>query len=295
MSKTKDINTDEFKIDCLKLTNKELLKRYNISPRTLRRWKAKNRDPFSKIEDSEAKVYDDYINLSLDKFIVIGDVEIPNHSSKTLNLALSIARNFGIKDLIINGDFVALDCFSQWARSQVYKMAFKDELEPAVEIIKVFLNHFDNITWITGNHERRLCHKLDGHISIGDFFSNFGNVNVSEYSYCLVNSGGKDILVTHQQNYSKKPLAVPYEIAAIKLKNVIAAHTHHLSFGYDRSGKYWIVDGGHCRNQDQTRYKNINVNTHPEWNAGFCFVVNGFPHLVDHNNSDFWLKVKFDE
>jgi len=222
--------------------------------------------------------------------MVLGDVEVPFHSTDTLEMACALARKYELDTLIINGDLIALDCFSTWVRNTAYKLTFKNEIEPTLEILKIFLNIFKQVYIITGNHERRLARKLDGEITIGEFFSNIAGVTFSEYSYCVLNSSGKEILVCHQDNYSKQPLAVARELASIYHKNVIAGHTHHLAQGYDKSGRYWVVDGGCCRDVKYTEYKSIRVNTFPKWNNGVVMVINGSPFLVDECNADFWLQ-----
>jgi predicted phosphodiesterase len=221
--------------------------------------------------------------------LVLGDIEVPEHDVQTLEQALAISDKFNLDTLIINGDFIALDSFSTWVRSMVYKLAFKDELEPAIEILKIFLSHFDRIFLNTGNHERRLAKRVDGELTIGDFFKHLTGVSYSEYAFCYLHSGGKEILVCHQDNYSKRPLQVASDIAAVKHTNVICGHTHILSQSRDRSGKYFIVDGGSGRNPERTMYKAILTNTFPEWQLGFVMVINGVPLLINKENFGFYM------
>jgi len=277
---------DEFINDCKDKSNSELARKYKVSERTIRRWRKKAKES---IPAPTTKVYDDFVTVESDKVMVIGDIEIPFHSTDTLEMACALARKYELDTLIINGDLVALDCFSTWVRNTAYKLTFKNEIEPALEILKIFLTIFNQIYIVTGNHERRLARKLDGEITIGEFFSNISGVTFSEYSYCILNSGGEEILVCHQDNYSKQPLAVSRELASIYHKHIIAGHTHHLAQGYDKSGKYWVVDGGCCRDTKYTEYKSIRVNTFPKWNNGVVMVINGSPLLVDMGNANFWL------
>lgn len=282
-------------------TQLETARHYGVNDRTVRNWERQmgfgschdaTESPSATIAfpaNVEHEVLTGHPTIYADKCLVIGDCEIPDHDIKTLEAAIQIAKRFGITQLIINGDFVALDSFSCWARAAVYKIAFKQELEAAHIAMQVFLQTFTEITWLTGNHERRLAHKLDGEVTIGDFFANISGVTFSEYAHAILKSGGHDIFVTHQKNYSIIPLSVPLRLAAIKHMNILCAHGHHLALGYDKSGKYWIAEGGHCRNVENTMYKQIQVTCHPEWNPGFIMILNGRPFLIDHENIDLWL------
>lgn len=287
---------EEF-IQCVEcgMTTKALSDKFRVNDRVIRYWKTwlKNKDNGPNFPEPLGKNYDDYIQIESDKAVIIGDSEIPNHDPEMFELAFKIAQNFDIKTLIINGDFVALDCFSTWAKTAVYKLTFEDELDPALATISEFLKQFDTITWVTGNHEKRLLYKVEGNFSIGKFFEKFGNVSISEYSHCILKSGGKEIRVNHPKNYRRNSTSLVKTLANIHLMNIISGHTHHQSFSYHESGKYWTVDGGHCRNQEKTRYKNIDTSTHPQWNSGFCFVINGEPYLVNKDNADFWLSIKY--
>lgn len=281
-------DVEGFLEDASWMSTKELTRKYNISERTARRWKSRYRNQES-FPVSTTEVYDQFARIKSDRTLIIGDIECPDHDSATLERALSIAERFELDTLIINGDLIALDSFSTWIRSVVYKLAFKEELEPTLQVLKVFLSHFPRIFVNTGNHERRLGHRVNGEISIGDFFSSLTGVNYSEYAYCYLESGGKEILVAHPDGYSRRPLWVPSEICAVKHMNVITSHSHHLAQGRDRSGKYFIVEAGSARDPERTFYKASRCNSFPAWSLGFCFVLKGVPFLVDEWNFPFYM------
>jgi len=279
-------NNELFRIEAARMSNTDLAIKYDVSKRTIRRWKLESRQS---MPPPRTPKYDEFMTVKADRAMVIGDVEVPCHDPEILEQACSIAKKFDIKTLIINGDFISLDSFSKWARSTVYKLAFKEELEPAVKILRIFLSLFSEVHCTTGNHERRLAHRLDGEITIADFFKSLAGVEFSEYSYCVLESGGTEILVAHQDNYSRLPLAVARELASIYHKNIICGHTHHQAAGFDKSGKYWIVDGGCMRDPLHTEYKSTRINTFPKWNAGGTFVIDGNPYLFNKSNYTFWI------
>ena len=131
----------------------------------------------TKFPKSKTPDYTNYEIIAEDKVMVIGDVEIPDHDSEILKMAYDIAVKYDIKTLIINGDLMAVDSFSRWARDMAAEPDFiADEYMPTREILTLFLRQFDRIIWCSGNHERRLPHYVEGRFSIGFFalfFSSF--------------------------------------------------------------------------------------------------------------------------
>jgi hypothetical protein len=272
---------------------------YGVNSRTVQRWHARllaeeknNTGDAIAFPENVGPEYNKAINIESDKVLLLGDAEIPDHDSDMFEAAIAIAKKFDIKDLIITGDLIALDSFSKWMRAQVYQLAFKEELDPMMITIKVFLQTFDRIKYISGNHERRLNHAVDGHINIGDFLQGIPGLEFSEYAYCNLKSGDRDWLVCHQKNFSVVPLSVPSRICEVRQKNVWCAHNHRLAAGKDKSGRFHLVEGGHCRSVNHTAYKMLQVTCHPEWNAGIGMIMDGYPYLVDKENLDFWLSIE---
>lgn len=326
----KDLNISEFLKLQSTMTSEQLGKHYGRTSRTINYWikilrergeiggiplvrkKLQTQSHSSpptppQFPEPLGKTYDDFITLKSDRTIILGDAEIPNHDPEIFELAYALAQKFNITDLILNGDFMSLDCFSTWARTAVYKLAFDDELESAEESLRTFLNHFQRIVWSTGNHERRLAYRVEGQFTIGKFLEKFSKgLTISEYAYCILENGTRPsptdpsktepnrTMVVHPKNYSRIPLSTARELAAIYHMNIIAGHNHHQAQGYDRSGKYYIIDGGCCRDPKLTRYKSVEVTTHPAWNGGFTLVLQGQPYLINKKNGEFWKNLRVD-
>jgi hypothetical protein len=282
-------------------TQVEVARHYGISERSVRDWEKKLEGVVVEDKPEPAIAFPanaDHqclvgkLTVYAEKCLVIGDCEIPDHSIQMFENIVTIGRRFAIEDLIINGDFLALDSCSNWPKVAVDFIQFRQELKAAKMALKVFLQTFKRITWITGNHERRLAYKFDGQLNIGDFIGDIENVRFSEYTSCILKSGGREAYITHQKNYSQIPLSVPRKLIQARHMDILCAHNHHLALGYDPSGQYWLAEGGYCRDRTRTVYKEINTTTHPEWNPGFVMIQNGMPYLIDQNNLDFWMSVK---
>ena len=298
----KDVDRAEFALDWETMSVATMAQKYGAHGRTVQYWAKQiglpsraagiRTDAAIAFPANAGEDYDQAIKVKADRAVIIGDCEIPDHSISGMENVIKVARKFDIKTLIINGDFVALDSFSKWAKSQINKVFFKQELGAALISLEVFLQTFDNIYYISGNHELRLPHMIDGQISVGSFLNQLAGVEFSEYAHCELKSGTRDWLVCHQKNFSIVPLSVPAKLAVARQKSVWAAHNHRLAWGYDPSGIHCLVEGGHLRDDKKTHYKQLRVTTHPMWNSGFGMCIDGMPYLVDKNNLDFWMSIQ---
>jgi len=235
---------------------------------------------------SATRRYDDFEYIRASSALILGDAEIPDHDADTFELAADVAEREKIRTLIIAGDFVALDSFSTWKKSTGTVYNFANELAPAIESLKVFIKIFDNVIYITGNHERRISRQTDGNIILGYFLEGL-DVKFSEYAYCVLESSGERFLVCHPDNYSSQPCTVPRGLAVTNNMHVIAGHTHRQSFCLAPNGIHYAIETGHCRDVLRTQYKALRTNLHPEWQNGFVVVMDGVPLLVNKYNHSF--------
>jgi predicted phosphodiesterase len=224
--------------------------------------------------------YNQQINIDCGSAIVIGDSEIPDHDNEIFAMAVETAARLGVDTLIINGDFIDGSVFSKWAKTVDSGQSFSVELVIAKNTVKEFLKYFRSVYIVSGNHDNRLAIATNGQIWLGMFMDDIPGLNVSQYSFLNMNTPNGEWLICHPRNYSKIPLSTARDIAASKLKHVLVAHNHHLSVGHDRSGKFWVVDGGCCRDPLKTQYKAMTVTTHPEWIPGFVVIRNGVPIII---------------
>lgn len=284
----------QFIEDANRLTDGQLSEKYDVSFRTLRRWKQKIRESEEDIAatvfpESPTPRYTDFLKLEAKRVIILGDCEIPDQDAVVFQMVSDLATRLGVETLIVNGDFMAMDSFSAWPKQNMQFLNFNHDLDLAIQSLKAFLNTFDSIYYLIGNHERRLSVHNRGEITLERYFKDMVGISYSNYTYAELISGGKEILVCHPEEYSRVPLAVPGKICSVHHKNVISGHTHRLCQGWDTSGKYFLVESGHARSEEQTAYKSFKMTSHPKWNAGFVLVINGEPYLIHKGNFDFWM------
>lgn len=243
-----------------------------------------NHDPKAIFRESSTRNFDEYLHITSDSAIVLGDVEIPDHDAELLSMVVDIARKFDVKLLILNGDFYDAGKFSTWKKTtDTGCSSFTAEIEEVRDILRGFASIFDTIAMLSGNHEQRIPKMTGGSINLGHFLEGIPElekVKFSEYGYLTLSSEGQDFYICHPQNYSRIPLSTARELAAKIMKHIIVGHNHHLSFGHDRSGKFFIIDGGSARDPKKTQYKNMSANTFPEWIPGFILILKGVPYPV---------------
>jgi len=255
--------------------------------RRLREWTVGNGIPVSQTPDYESMI----LEVKGDA-LILGDLEIPDHDADVLVLAVKIAKKLKIKRLILNGDLLALDGFSKFMPMLPRTQGTGSEIKVAERVCDALFRPFDEIDVLTGNHCRRPQWGTNGELTLADLLAHaFQQAEITPFSRIHLTSGEAEWLVAHPDNYSRIPGAVAREVAEIEHKNVVCAHTHHLSLSIDKSGHYACMDGGHCRDPRRTLYKVAKVNRYPMWAAGFTVIKNGKPYLFSKDFTDwgFWL------
>lgn len=296
-----NIDLDEFAQLYYQLTNQQVANNYGVNRRTVQEWARKlglqekapgfQGAPIA-FPTNANEPYTQALSITSHRTAIIGDSHIPDHDTVIMDIVLKVAQKFGIYDLLVNGDFWSLDSFSAWAMAQVRSTVFRTEMSKGLIALQAFLQHFKRILMDEGNHERRMNHKTDGQMNVGEFVSELENVEFSDYDHIDLTSGDKEIYVVHQKNYGDKPNFIPEKLVVKFHKNIWCGHLHRLSFCYDPSGKYWLVEGGHLCSVEHIEYKMKRTTTHRQWTQGFGIVIDGHPYLIDKNNADFWLSLQ---
>jgi len=293
---------DEFIADAAVLSIHDLGAKYNRAPSTMREWRVDlyRRNKllwYPGIAVCEPQVYDDYIELEGDA-VIVSDLEVPYHDPVLLGYAVSIGKKFGIKRLVIAGDFLANDAIGFFA-SQAEDMdvgvrfTVADSLLAGREVLSSLFMWFDHIVLIKGNHEQRgnRIAELGFFNMMRDYWEDFdseGKLEISYYKWCRI--AGRRV---EHPTFRKVPGSIARERAEIEDEPIMAAHTHGFSYSFTKNGKHECVDLGHCTRPETRFYKEVNgVTPHYKWVAGFWIVyrdhVYGFPK--EFTDWSFWLR-----
>ena len=86
-------------------------------------------------------------------WLVLGDLHIPCHNKEKMDSVLEYASKHKLKNLVLNGDIFDFEAIKSYAKSK--KMDLYDEVYQGMPDFQEFINEFDHIVYVTGNHEDR--------------------------------------------------------------------------------------------------------------------------------------------
>jgi len=231
-------------------------------------------------------------------WMIVGDVHVPTTRYGFASLISEVAKKHlkRPRKLLIAGDMFNMDSYSAYA-AVVSQPSWKQEQAAAKTLIKLWLETFDEVRLILGNHERRLQKWLQGEFSEEDFrgliYSNTKFL-LSNFGWCTIRSNGTVWRVTHPKNYSVNQLNVAETIAWKYHANVISFHEHHLSLGWDRFKRFVIVNGGSLIDPSKVPYKLLDDNKSAEFAPGFVMLRNGTPYIFGQPPITDWGAWKID-
>ncbi len=226
------------------------------------------------------------------------DFHIPCHDSALIDYMISVCKDFNIKKLAIDGDF--LDCdnlsiFVSNTESNVNKtITWQGEKVEGQKIMTRLLEWFDDIYICAGNHENRIVALTGGKEGFLEIIHDImpENITIADYrkrvhatidDHMFLNHeyideyGEKQIqewMLCHPKNFSILPLRVARALSAKYGKNIHMAHGHNLLQGRDISGKFICIEGGGLFDREAMEYT-CRTTTYPMMRSGFFILKNG--------------------
>ena len=209
------------------------------------------------------------------RVIVAGDWHIPFQDSVFCNKMIKFAEQEDIRDIIIPGDFWDCDNYSRFVKL-CWDNTFAQEKENVAEWLGILREHFDNIAFCRGNHEKRWIDMNAGRMGMEELFATTqitDGYEVTLDDHIILNSKGHKWLVSHPRNFRQANLSVGRDLAAKYHCNVFVAHGHQWAQGTDRSGRYVVLDGGGMFDAGALEYLR-NTTCYPAVQGGF-YVLRG--------------------
>lgn len=228
-------------------------------------------------------------------FMVIGDIHVPFTDYEWAVKVSTVAKKHLKKPrrLIIAGDFFNMDAFSTYAHLTNIP-TWAQERDAAKGLMHEWLDTFQDITMLMGNHDRRLQKFTGGAFDdtdiIGMIISNPAVVKSSNFGWCMVTSGGQVYRVTHPKNYSVNQLNVAETLAVKYGQNIISFHEHHLSIGWDRFKRFLVVNGGSLVDDTKLAYVRLDDSKSAGTAKGFVMLRNGTPYLFGEEPFTDWSR-----
>jgi len=231
-------------------------------------------------------------------WMIIGDVHVPFTDYEFGQLVNLVGRKHLSKPrrLLVAGDFFNMDTFSTYAHLTSIP-AWKEEREAAKQLLHEWMDTFDEVKMIMGNHDRRLQKFVAGAFDETDILSlviaNPDRVQMSGFGYCTIKAGnGAEWRITHPKNYSINQLVVADTLAQKYNQHIISFHEHHLSVGFDRFKRHIIVNGGCLVQQDKLAYTSLDDTKNANMALGFVMLKSGAPYVFGKSpftDWKFWL------
>jgi predicted phosphodiesterase len=249
---------------------------------------------------SPSKRYIGYETLQGDDFIVISDVEIPDHFALYLERALLMGMAHGIRRLIIAGDFIATDqdALNEWITMMLSDdLSYEETIRLTKDILLRFAAWFEEIVIIEGNHDDRVSRVTKGQVHLGMFLTG-DKVRYSRYHYLWVkHTDGAYAYICHPRQYSAAAVSLGQRLYNSKLTPdktkpvaVVLGHTHQAQSGASPDGYAEIHALGTLRDGERTKYKATSANTHHQWINGFLMIRRRFYYnLTQFSDWRFWL------
>ena len=227
--------------------------------------------------------------VQADDVLVLADVEVPFQDAAWCSDVVALAHEWGIKTVILAGDFLHLDSLSSFAKRFLALDETEPELSAEIEAGGLFadrlLTYFDKVVMVLGNHEARLLRRLELATSVkilqrllGQQFNEERFV-ISPYYHAVIEASTGQWRVTHPKEARKIPLTAGRELAEKYLMNVIAAHGHDWGETTSPSGRY-VAACGCCVDPARLDYAMLRDSTRPVMQQGAFILRNGQPVLL---------------
>lgn len=210
-------------------------------------------------------------------YLVCGDAHVPALDWEFAHLVSRVAEQKGVDNIAIAGDLLDGQTFSSFAKSS-RPVAWAQERDAARVWFQDLLMTFSTITILMGNHDLRLIKWAEGEFDEQDIFGMImanPKITVSGWSWCTITSDGIPWHVTHPASYSSTQLVVASDIALNYQMNVVSFHEHKLAKGFDRFGRYVVINGGMLADGKKLEYYNKADKRAGKMITGFVSLIDG--------------------
>jgi hypothetical protein len=214
-------------------------------------------------------------------FVLVGDVHAPTTDWELAMKVIDVGERWGIRRLIIGGDMLNNDAFSHHPKTSD-DIPYKQEAEAAAALLESWLDYFEEIIWISGNHERRFEKWLRGAKNIHDLKASIlpdSRIKTSRFGYCLIDTPQGRWRVTHPREYSRIRIRKANFLCNKFRTHIWSFHEHHLGMTWNESGHNVLINGGGLYESKVMEYVQLDDTTHPHMCKGFGVLRGGYPKL----------------
>lgn len=236
------------------------------------------------------------IRPTLNSFMVISDLEVPDHDPKYLERVYAVSKALGVKAGVFAGDGLAFDQqgFTRWPNTFGGRhVSVKQAVKMFREIIDELLKIWDVMYFFPGNHDRRFVYANNGEVQLDTLIGmDTSKIVYTPLSQMIVDSSAGVIHLCHPSKFGgKNPLNLGKQLynKTPEKGHWFIPHTHILQSGLSDDGLYTIHGIGAGRDPEKTDYLQADVSTYPTWAMSFGMVRNGATYNINIHNTDWSL------
>jgi len=242
-------------------------------------------------------IFQDWEVSQWDTAIVTSDWHIPFWNPGMARRMMLVAQNWKpdpITNLNIGGDFLDFGQVGVFlAEEEEIPRKVGDDLEHTEEVLDWLLDWFEDVVILKANHEARLAKVLQKQVNmqrLQRLVSKLEHFTWSNWSWCIIeDSLGNRWRVTHPGRRWKNLNRLAQELANCYQMNVILAHSHVMSLGYNISGDYITIDSGGMLDPQAMGYYIKTDAPYWKWCPGFLVLDKGKVHAFN----DIWTDWEF--
>jgi hypothetical protein len=236
--------------------------------------------------------FDQPLHIEEDRSLILPDPHVPFHDADWCNRVIALALAFRCTTAIVPGDLMDWSALSRWGRQE--RVEAEDEIGGGRQFLGSLARSFRRVAYTGGNHDMRLARITGNLLELRDTMEMFvrdTNVEITDYHWLELISGGELYYIEHPKNASTVPGRVPAKLAEKLGRHVIGTHGHQWGQVRDVSGRYWAIDAGVCA--DPLRLAHINKvhSTRPVIYQGAVLILDGVPVLLSPDNIAFYEKM----
>jgi len=213
------------------------------------------------------------------------DFHCPHHNRTMLRRLVQVALHMKAETLVVGGDLLDFPTISKWPRT-VRAPSTEQVSESAGEVLVYLSHYFEHIIVLPGNHDERMVKKIDDDYAFSRVI--YGaldgrpldcKLQVTNLDYILFGDEGHDWrsagwVMGHPRWFSATPSKMVGEVALMKHRNVIGAHSHLQGDGWSKDARYHAIDPGHMTEPEMHGYhlQSDGLSRFPTWKAGFVLI-----------------------
>jgi predicted phosphodiesterase len=236
--------------------------------------------------------------ISIKRYLVISDLQIPYHHEVAVKNVIKLARREKFDSVLCVGDEIDFQTISRWAEKTplAYEQTLHRDREQTQQILWDLTEHSREAHIVRSNHTDRLYNtllKVPGLISLPelqyDKFMDFATMGITFHKTFYEFEKGWILAHGDEGNANPNPGITALNLAKKAGKSVVCGHTHKLglsAFSEGVGGHYrtiWGIEAGNLMDKKKASYTKGIAN----WQMGIVILdwdgKNMTPHMIQIN------------